>query len=139
MSQLIDVPSVEANRAALANLAGADPVLVDVAPAIEVVPGMHRNLVLASGPSMPWSEYCGGQRTAILGAVVYEGLAADLAAAADLLASGSVEVAGCQDYGCVGSLAGVTSASMPMVVVEDRATLVSVHSAHCSKAKRRLG
>ncbi|MGA6206575.1 DUF1116 domain-containing protein [Nocardia testacea] len=120
MRQLMDAPSAAANRAALENLAGTDPVLADVAPAIEVVPGMHPNLILASGPTMPWPEYFGGQRTAILGAVVYEGLAADLAAAEDLLDSGSVEVAGCQDYGCVGSLAGVTSGSMPMVVVEDR-------------------
>ena len=59
----------------------AEPVLVDVRPAIDAIPGMRRNLVLTSGPTMPWSEYTGGQRTAILGSVVYEGLAADAAAA----------------------------------------------------------
>jgi hypothetical protein len=80
---------------------------------------MRRDLILTSGPTMPWSEYSGGQRTGILGAVVYEGLASDTSAAAALLDNGEVTVAGCQDFGCVGSLAGVTSASMPVVVVED--------------------
>lgn len=109
-----------ANDEAVARLSTTDPVLVDVRPALGSVPGMRRDLVLTSGPTMPWSEYTGGQRTAILGSVVYEGLARDVAEAQDVLDSGSVTVAGCQDYGCVGSLAGVTSASMPVLVVEDR-------------------
>ena len=108
-----------ANNRAVARLSTSDPHLVDVRPAIDAIPGMRRDLVLTSGPTMPWSQYSGGQRTGILGAVVYEGLAADTSTAATLLDAGDVEVAGCQDFGCVGSLAGVTSASMPVVVVED--------------------
>lgn len=109
-----------ANTAAVKRLSTVDPVLVDVLSAIDAVPGMRRDLVLTSGPTMPWAEYTGGQRTAILGSVIYEGLAHDVAAAEAALDSGNVTVAGCQDYGCVGSLAGVTSASMPVLVVEDR-------------------
>ncbi|ORV88346.1 DUF1116 domain-containing protein [Mycolicibacterium iranicum] len=111
-----------ANDAALARFAGADPVLVDVLPAREAIPAMHARLVLTSGPTMPWPEYSGGQRTAILGSVVHEGLAADLAGAEVLLDTGEVTVVGCQDHGCIGSLAGVTSASMPALIVEDRPT-----------------
>lgn len=117
---LSPVDTESANTAAVERLSTADPVLVDVLPAIDVVPGMRRDLVLTSGPPMPWSEYTGGQRTAILGSVVHEGLAHDIADAEAALDSGNVMVAGCQDYGCVGSLAGVTSASMPVLVVEDR-------------------
>lgn len=116
----IDIPA--ANQRALDRLFGAEPVLVDLRPAIEAIPGMRRNLVLTSGPTMPWPEYSGGQRTAILGSVVYEGLASDVGAASALLDRGAVTVSGCQDHGCVGSLAGVTSASMPVLVVEDRAS-----------------
>lgn len=108
-----------ANDAAVERLSTSDPVLIDVKPALDAIPGMRRHLVLTSGPTMPWPEYSGGQRTGILGAVVYEGLAADSTAAAALLDRGEVTVAGCQEYGCVGSLAGVTSASMPVVIVED--------------------
>lgn len=110
------------NDVALARLAGVRPALVDVAPALDVVPGLRRTVVLTSGPTMPWVEYTGGQRTAVLGAAVHEGLAVDVDEADAALTAGRIEVAGCQDFGCVGSLAGVTSASMPVVVVEDTAT-----------------
>ena len=70
-----------ANAAAVERLFTAEPVLVDVRPAIDAIPGMRRDLDLTSGPTMPWSEYTGGQRTAILGSVEYEGLAPDPAAA----------------------------------------------------------
>lgn len=115
-------PAATPNDVALDRVRSIQPVLVDIAPAIDVVPGLRRRLILTSGPTMPWSSYRGGQRTAVLGAAVNEGLAADVDAAADALAAGEVEVAGCQDHGCVGSLAGVTSASMPVLVVEDATT-----------------
>lgn len=118
-----------ANRTALQRLFAVEPVLTDVLPAGEAIPGMRSDLVLTSGPTMPWQEYSGGQRTAILGSIVHEGLAPDIGAAARLLDTGAVTVAGCQDYGCVGSLAGVTSASMPVVIVEDRH---SGHRAYCT-------
>src|SRR5882762_1503868 len=108
-----------ANDLSLDRFYAAQPHLVDIAAALDVVPGMRHDLVLTSGPTMPWSQYTGGQRNAILGSVVYEGLATDLAAAARALESGDVTVEGCQDHDCVGSLSGVTSASMPVVVVED--------------------
>jgi hypothetical protein len=99
----------------------ADPVLVDIRPAIDAVPGLERNVVLASGPTLPWKEYFGGQREAIIGGVQFEGLAAGRGEAVDMLDAGDVVVAGCHDYGCVGSLAGIYTASMPVFVVENRA------------------
>lgn len=111
-----------ANHTALDRFFRSDPVLVDLRPALEVVPGMEPNLILTSGPTMAWERYTGGQRTAVLGSAVYEGLAPDLDSADRMCASGEIRVAGCQDYDVVGSLAGVTSASVPVLVVEDRTT-----------------
>lgn len=111
-----------ANARALELLFASEPLLVDVRPAIEVLPGLTPDTVLTSGPPLPWAEYVGGQRRALLGGVVYEGLAPDLAAAEKALDAGDVRVAGCHDFACVGSLAGVTTASMPVLVVEDRNT-----------------
>ncbi|NIH79690.1 YlbE family protein [Amycolatopsis viridis] len=108
-----------ANARALRLLYDAEPVLVDVRPAIEVIPGMTKDTVLTSGPPLHWDAYTGGQRTAILGGVLHEGLASSTAEAERLLSREAVRVAGCHDFGAVGSLAGVTTASMPVLVVED--------------------
>ena len=51
----------EANRLAFEGLTKSDPVLVDVRPAREFVPGFTPHTILTSGPPMPWSEYVGGQ------------------------------------------------------------------------------
>ncbi|SEF32306.1 Protein of unknown function [Amycolatopsis pretoriensis] len=111
-----------ANDAAVAAMLNADPVIVDVAPALEVLPGMTPNTILTSGAPLAWPEYSGGQRRAILGAALYEDLATTPEEADDLLHRGEILVRPCHDHGCVGSVTGVTSASMPVWVVEDAAT-----------------
>lgn len=110
----------EANAQAVERLCAAEPVLVDVGPAIEVLPGMTRETVLTSGPPLLWDAYVGGQRTAILGGAVYEGLAPTVADAEAAVAAGQIRVRPCHDHGCVGSIAGVYTASMPVLVVENR-------------------
>jgi hypothetical protein len=99
-----------------------DPVLVDVRPAREVVPGMTDKTVLTSGAPLPWQAYRGGQRDGIIGGVLYEGLAASPAEAVAAVSSGQVALDGCHAHGCVGSLAGIYTASMPVFVVEDQRT-----------------
>lgn len=108
-----------ANAHMFRKLCEADPILEDVAPARDVVPGFTSRIILTSGPPMAWSEYRGGQRAAILGAVQYEGLAGSEAEAERLLESSEVEVHSCHDFACIGSLAGVYSASMPVFVVRN--------------------
>lgn len=113
--------SERANREAYDRLCGANPVLLDVRPACEVVPGFHRKLILTSGPGLPWHSYTGGQRSAIIGGALFEGLARDAAEAEALIAAGEIEVSICSQFACVGSLAGVYTASMPVFVVQDTA------------------
>ena len=110
-----------ANAEAFRRLTTAEPVLEAIAPAAEVVPGMAANLVLTSGPPLPWSAYHGGQRRAVMGAALFEGLARDEADADAKLRGGEIAVDGCHGHGCVGSLAGVYSASMPVFVVRNAA------------------
>lgn len=109
-----------ANDLAFKRLCEADPVLVDVRPAIDVVPRLTRETILTSGPTMPWPDYVGGQRDAIIGAALFEGAAATIAEADAKFSSGELIVEGCHDYQCIGSLAGVYTASMPVFVVENR-------------------
>lgn len=109
-----------ANAEAFARLDAADPWVIDVAPAREVLPGFRDNLVLTSGAPMPWPAYSGGQREALIGGALFEGLAIDRDDAIAKFDSGVIEVGGCHDYAAVGSLAGIYTASMPVFVVVNR-------------------
>ena len=108
-----------ANVEAARRMCASDPVLVDIRPAIEVVPGMTPTTILTSGPPLRNDEYVGGQRRAILYGAVYEGLASDLDDAERKLAQGEISVSNCHAHGCVGSVAGIYTASMPVFVVEN--------------------
>jgi hypothetical protein len=108
-----------ANREAVRRLIDAQPVLIDVAPAIDVVPGMTPNTILTSGAPMAWEDYFGGQRAAVIGGALYEGLARDPEDADAKLRDGRIKVGACHDHGCIGSLAGIYTASMPVFVVEN--------------------
>lgn len=116
-----DTLRAAANTRTLERLNGADPVLVDVRPAREVVPGMTAETVLTSGPPAGWDAYTGGQRRALIYGALYEGLAADEAEAERGFASGRIRIGVCHAHGCVGSVAGIYTASMPVFVVENRA------------------
>src|SRR3954454_4324938 len=108
-----------ANAETLSRLTAAEPVLVEVAPAGDVVPGMTPSTILTSGAPLEWHEYTGGQRRAVLYAAVYEGLAADVAEAELAIEAGKVRVRSTQQYACIGSVAGIFTASMPVLVVRD--------------------
>jgi hypothetical protein len=109
-----------ANAEAARRLCEADPVLVDVRSAGEVVPGMTPQTILTSGAPLPFGRYSGGQREALLGAAIFEGLAADEAEAETKLAEGEITVGSTHAHGCIGSVAGIYTSSMPVFVVENR-------------------
>jgi len=111
----------EANEIAFKRLTQSEPVLVDVRRAAEIIPGFTPDTILTSGPPMAWSEYVGGQRDGIIGGALFENLAKDKAEAIAKLDAGQIKVGACHDFGCVGSLAGIYTASMPVFVVENRA------------------
>ena len=62
--------ALPANQEAFTRLTEADPVLVDVRPAGEVVPEMTAETILTSGAPLPWEAYHGGQRRAVVHAAV---------------------------------------------------------------------
>lgn len=108
-----------ANAEAFDEIVRAQPVLVDVRPARDVVPGLTDETVLTSGAPLPWEEYTGGQRAGIIGGALFERLAKTEADADAGFREGRFKVEPCQSYACVGSLAGIYTASMPVLVVED--------------------
>ena len=108
------------NNEAVRRLMDAEPVLVGIAPALEVVPGMTESTVLHSGPPVTWEEMAGTQRGAVIGAIVLEGLASSHEEAEALAARGDVELAAAHDRDSTGPGTGAISASMAMFVIENR-------------------
>src|SRR5690348_15210361 len=123
-SATVGAPAVSerANAEAVERICSAEPVLVDVRPALDVVPGMTRETILASGAPLAPDDYIGGQWTGVVGGALYEGLAADANEAEEKLRAGAIRIHSCQGHDCVGSLAGVYTATMPVLVVENAAT-----------------
>mgnify|MGYP001765627649 CR=1 FL=1 len=110
-----------ANKKALAKVLEAKPALVGMGRAIDVVPGMKKDLILHAGPPITWARMCGPMRGAVIGALIYEGLAKDAKAAEKLAASGRIKYEPCHEHNCVGPMAGIVSASMPVFIVKNQA------------------
>ena len=111
-----------ANEKALAGMLLCQPVWVDVRSALDVLPGMTANTVLHAGPPIAFENMCGPQHRGVVDAVIYEGLGDTEAKARVLVENGEIHIAPCHDYGAVGGMAGITSASTPMAVVRDEAS-----------------
>lgn len=108
-----------ANDEVVERLQSAEPRLVDVLPAREAIQGLGDRTFLHAGPPVDWADMCGPLRGAVIGALMFEGLADDPAQAEAMAADGEVEFAPCHERGAVGPMAGVVSPSMPMWVVDD--------------------
>ncbi|HVH31814.1 MAG TPA: DUF1116 domain-containing protein [bacterium] len=111
----------DANRRAMQAVLESRPVLAGIAPAAEVIAGMHPRLILHAGPPITWARMSGPLRGAVIGGVLFEGLARDDREAQVLVERGEVQFAPCHHYRAVGPMAGVTTASMPVYIVENRA------------------
>jgi Protein of unknown function (DUF1116) len=89
---------------------------LDVVRRDEALPKLGARVLLHAGPPFR-SKMPAPVRAAALQAILYEGLAADIDAANEMLATGSVTLCAAQDHGVATPLAQVVSASMPMAVV----------------------
>ena len=119
ITQEITMNIDQANTTAINRLMDARPILKSVAAARDVIPGMKDNLLLHAGPPIEWVRMSGPLRGAIIGAMLFEGLAKSEAEATSMVERGEVEFDSCHHHGTVGPMAGVTSASMKVYVVEN--------------------
>jgi hypothetical protein len=95
-----------ANREAVSRLLEARPMWIGMGTALDTVPGMRQDLLLHSGPPLAWEQASGPMRGALEGALRLEGLA-------------HADLEPCHEHDAVGPMAGVISAHMPVVVIED--------------------
>ncbi len=108
-----------ANEEAVRRINAGRPMLVGMGLACDTIPGYHDRLICHSGPPITWERMSGPTRGAVMGAILYEGWAADEQAAAALAASGTIEFAPCHHYHATGPMAGIISPSMPVFVIEN--------------------
>ncbi len=108
-----------ANKVAVDKILSSRPLLSGMGIAIDVIPGMQKNLLLHAGPPVTWEKMCGPMRGAVMGALLYEGLAKNEAEAEKLAASGKIKYAPCHEHASVGPMAGIISPSMPVFILEN--------------------
>ncbi len=108
----------QANADAVGRMISARPTLTGVATARDVVPDLRDRLLLHAGPPIGWERMSGPLRGAVIGALLFEGWAADEGEATDLAASGEIDFEPCHHHGAAGPMAGVISPSMAVYVVE---------------------
>ncbi|MCC6177718.1 MAG: DUF1116 domain-containing protein [Chloroflexi bacterium] len=108
-----------ANERVVERLIGARPHLVDVRRASDVVPVLRDRVLLHAGPPLVWDEMTGPMQGAAVGAVLFEGWAETSDAATRLLERGEISFLPCHTAGGVGPMGGITSGSMPLLIVED--------------------
>jgi hypothetical protein len=110
----------EANTTAVTRMMEARPVLVGIGKALDVIPGMRPNLILHAGPPITWDRMSGPLKGAIIGALIFEGKAKSAEEAEALATSGEIDFEPCHHHAAVGPMAGVTSASMAVYIVENQ-------------------
>ncbi|MDO4565320.1 MAG: DUF1116 domain-containing protein [Clostridia bacterium] len=110
----------EANKEALRRILAAQPTLIGLGIAGEVIPGMTKDTILHAGPPITWERMCGPVRGAVMGGLIYEGRAKNLEEAEKLAASGQIKFDPCHMHNAVGPMAGVVTYSMPVWILENK-------------------
>lgn len=112
---------LKANAEAMERLQKAQPTLMGIGVAGEIIPGMSKKMILHAGPPIQWKDMSGPLRGAVIGGLIYEGLASDEGEAIKLAESGEIEFEPCHQHNAVGPMAGVVTASMPVWIVRNKA------------------
>lgn len=109
-----------ANKKVTEIILNGQPTLLDIGVAEEVIPGMTKKKILHAGPPIKWEKMSGPLKGAVIGALIYEGLAVDEKEATELAASGEISYDPCHHHNTVGPMAGVVSASMPVWILQNK-------------------
>lgn len=115
---MIDIE--KANRQVVERMMEANPVLVGVGRALDLIPGMQENLFLHAGPPIRWERMAGPVKGAIVGCILWEGMAKTEEDAWKMAASGEIQFEPCHHHSAVGPMAGLISPSMMVYQVENK-------------------
>lgn len=110
----------EANRSVIAKIVASQPVIKDVVPAKSVIKELNEGkVILHAGPPIQYKDMPDPVQGSCVGAALFEGWAATEEEARKILESGEVTFIPCHHVKAVGPMGGITSAHMPVFVVEN--------------------
>lgn len=117
-----------ANKDALDRIINSDPVLIDVQIAKKWIPEMKENWVLHAGPPITWKDMPGSTRGAVIGALLFEGLAKNAEEAERLAGSGEIEFHPNHQMGGVGGMTGIITPSTPLYIIGNKPYQTSAYA-----------
>lgn len=110
----------QANSVALEKLLGAEPQIVDLGLAKDVIPGFGEKMILHAGPPITWERMSGPIIGAVTGAILYEGWADTPEKAKAFAAEGNISFDPCHHHDAVGPMAGIVSPNFPVWIIEEK-------------------
>ena len=108
----------EANRKVVDIISNGHPKLVGLGIAKDIIPGLIQTTILHAGPPVTWDRMCGPMRGAVIGGLIYEGMAQDVNET-EKLASSKIDFHPCHHFHAVGPMAGILTPSMPVWIVQN--------------------
>jgi len=109
-----------ANRAVIAKVISSQPVIKDVVRAKTVIPELNEGkVILHAGPPIEYKDMPDPIQGSCVGAVLFQGWEKTESDARRLLESGEVKLIPCHHVNAVGPMGGITTADMPVFVVEN--------------------
>lgn len=108
-----------ANEKVLDIFQNSEVKLVGMDIAENVIPGMNKKLILHAGPPISWERMCGAMKGAIIGAVIFEGLAKTEEEAVKMLSCGEIKFEPNHEHQAIAPMAGIISASMPVFIMKN--------------------
>lgn len=120
----------EKNREVAAKIVASQPIMRDVVRAKTVIKELNDGkVILHAGPPIEYKNMPDPVQGSCVGAVLFQEWADNEADARKLLESGEVKFIPCHHVNAVGPMGGITSADMPVFVVENAA---DGNTAYCS-------
>ena len=110
----------KANAEAVRRLDQSVPLLVDVAPAENLVPDMSGQTLLHCGPAIEWADVCDPLRRSMRAATVAERWAESIEEADRILADGTVRLEPAYRHDTVLPMASAIGPSAPVFAVDNR-------------------
>ncbi|MEM0097304.1 MAG: DUF1116 domain-containing protein [Conexivisphaerales archaeon] len=109
----------QANSRAISEILSAEPKLVGMAIAKEVIPELNGMSLSHAGPPIKWERMSGPMKGAIIGAAIYEGWIKNESEINELINGEKIKFIADHDISTVGPMAGVISPSMPVYIVQN--------------------